>query len=281
MDDDNLNILKDYEFKGIKNLIYKNFGIILGYEKKSLIISRLKEYLKEQKISNYSEYFEILESDKTGKYISALVDRISTNHTYFFREMEHYKFFFEEALGKFEKSLDKEKDFRMWCAGCSFGDEPYSFQILLFEYFRSNYKKWKAGILATDISEKVLGIAKRGRYNKDRLKHVPYDLLDKYFTRAGDEWDIVEKVKKEVVIRRFNLMNHKFPYKRKFHIISCRNVMIYFSEEKRTELINRFYDHTEEGGYLFVGHSEYLKNNTSNYKYVLPGIYMKGAKDEE
>jgi chemotaxis protein methyltransferase CheR len=273
--DDYLNILDDYEFSRIKIIIYNNFGITLDYEKKSLIISRLKEYLKDLEINKYSDYVSILERDKSGKYIGELVDRISTNHTYFFREMEHYNFFLDEALVKFDNDLANEKDFRMWCAGCSFGDEPYSFQILLFEYFKSKYQNWKAGILATDISEKVLGVAKRGRFSRERLRFVPNEFKEKYFIRDGNEWEILDKVKNEVLFRRFNLMNYNFPYKRKFHIISCRNVMIYFSEEKRKELLKRFYDHTEEGGYLFIGHSEYIKTKTSKYKFVVPGIYMK------
>lgn len=267
--------LNDSDFNSIRNIVVRNFGIMLSSRKKTLIVSRLKDYLNKREIENFSDYIGLLERDRSGKEISELVNRISTNHTFFFREKEHYSFFFNKALSEFQESL-QDRDLRMWCAGCSYGDEPYSFQILLYEYFKDDYKRWKAGVLATDISEKALNIAKKGVFLEQRVKNVPREFLRKYFVKDDENWIISDKIKKEVVFRRFNLMNDNFPYKKKFHIISCRNVMIYFNSETRRKLIEKFYNNTEKGGYLFIGQSEYIENRNSDYRFVVPGVYRKG-----
>ncbi|MCP3923966.1 MAG: chemotaxis protein CheR [Desulfobacterales bacterium] len=274
--DYNLNSIEEYEYNSLKEIVDTNFGINLNREKKSLIVSRLKEYLKNREFNNFKDYVKVLRDDKTGIEISELINRITTNHTFFFREKEHYNFFKDVVIANFEEKLTDEKDFRMWCAGCSYGDEPYSFQILLFEHFKNRYKKWKAGLLATDISEKALNYAKKGSFSEQRLRNIPNDLKLKYFIKKEDYWEIIDKVKKEVVFRRFNLMNENFPYKKKFHVISCRNVMIYFNEDKRTKLLYKLYDFIEDGGLLFIGHSEYINRQISKFKYIMPGIYQKG-----
>lgn len=217
-------------------------------------------------------------TDKSGSALSELANAISTNHTYFYREKDHFEFFKQTALPEIVNMnrMAGDNDVRIWCAGCSTGEEPYNLVMQMLEFFGMDYNNWRAGILATDISERALLIAKRGVYSKDRIVNLPEDYKRKYFKKiSNDEYEVVDKLKQEVLYRRFNLMNPRFVFKKKFHSIFCRNVMIYFDEPTRIELVNKFYDLLVPGGYLFIGHSESLKRDTHKFNYVMPALYQK------
>ncbi|MDY6905006.1 MAG: protein-glutamate O-methyltransferase CheR [Thermodesulfobacteriota bacterium] len=270
--------INDAEFKAIRDLVYDNFGINLSAKKRSLVEGRLQRVIKAKGFASFSEYLNYVKSDATGQALGELSNRISTNHTFFFREQAHFDFFVKQALPEMVDRLKKErsKEFRMWCAGCSYGDEPYSFLIEMMEYFGVDYRNWDAGLLATDISMAALAGAKAGIYPEDRLKLVSPDRKRKYFKKVDENaWKVSDALSREIVFRRFNFMNKVFPFKKQFHIISCRNVMIYFDQKTRTELVEKFYNATVPGGYLFIGHSETLQRNNSLYEYVQPAIYRK------
>jgi chemotaxis protein methyltransferase CheR len=145
------------------------------------------------------------------------------------------------------------------------------------EIFGTEYSSWDAGILATDISDRALTIARNGVYSADRVEQLPDNLRRKYFTPAGpEEMVVVDKIKREATFRRFNLMNSSFPFKKPFQMIFCRNVMIYFDQPTRDALVGRYHQFTEPGGYLFIGHSETLGRSQSRYKYLQPALYQKG-----
>jgi len=130
--------------------------------------------------------------------------------------------------------------------------------------------------LATDISVNVIQKAKAGIYSNERIEGVPEAWKRKYFRKVDENnWAVVDSIRNEVIFRIFNLMNTVFPFKRKFHVIFCRNVMIYFDQQTKMELVNRFYEYTEPGGYLFIGHSESLNRDETKYKYVMPAVYRK------
>jgi len=271
--------ISDSEFKHIRDLIYKRFGINLTEQKRSLLVGRLQKLMRQLQLHSFADYFRYLENDKTEASLSELVDLISTNHTYFNREKEHFTYFSETALPAVIEKLKREnrKDLRIWCAGCSSGEEPYTLLMLMMEYLGNDYKSWDAGILATDISDKALTVARRGAYATDRVMQLPNPLRNKYFAPAGaGEMQVIDKVKNEVTFRRFNLMNTTFPFKKPFQMIFCRNVMIYFDQVTRDALVSRYHRHTEKDGYLFIGHSETLGRDQSIYRYIQPALYQKG-----
>ena len=269
--------ISDKEFKSITDLVYSQLGINLNDSKRALVTGRLQKLLRLNKFTKFEDYYNFLIKDKSGKELSTLADTISTNHTYFWREYDHFELFEKQILPEIINAHKNagSKSLRLWCAGSSTGEEPYTLVMLMKEVLGNDYKNWDAGILATDISERALKIAKNGIYSKDRLDNLP-KRLKKYFKKVNDEeFEISEDVKKEIVYRRFNLMNKKFPFKKPFDIIFCRNVMIYFDLKTRTELANKFYQFTYSGGYLFIGHSETLGRNMVDYKFIKPAVYKK------
>jgi len=272
--------ISDAEFSAIRQLVYDNFGINLTDQKKSLVVGRLQKFMRTKRFASFDQYLNYVKTDTTGQALGELVNRISTNHTFFFREQDHFDFLRKTVLPETMARLTRgnSRDIRFWCAGCSFGDEPYTFIITMMEHFGIDYRNWNAGLLATDISTAALAGAKAAVYTDDRLKLVPPQLKQKYFIHQPDgSFRVKDTVKSEVTFRRFNLMNQNFPFKKPFHLISCRNVMIYFDEPTRKALVERFYHHLVPGGYLFIGHSETLRKDDSPFDYVKPAIYRKGG----
>ncbi len=276
----NMMSISDKEFGQLRDLIQKRFGINLTDQKRSLLVGRLQKLMRQRNLATFSQYYQYLTDDKTEAALGELVDLISTNHTYFNREKDHFDYFYETALPTVVAKLQQEnrKDLRIWCAGCSTGEEPYTLLMLMMEYFGNDYSSWNAGILATDISDRALTIARCGTYSADRVVQLPENLRRKYFAPAGDgEMAVIDKVKREVTFRRFNLMNSSFPFKKPFQMIFCRNVMIYFDQPTRDALVGRYHQFTEPEGYLFIGHSETLGRNQTRYKYLTPALYQKGG----
>ena len=266
------------EFKLLRQLIYDKIGINLTDQKKTLLAGRLQKILRQFNFKNFDEYYNYLVEDKSGKAISNLANLISTNHTFFGREKDHFDYFKNFVLPPLVKKrkAQNNKDIRIWSAGCSSGEEPYTIIMYMMEFFGNDYKNWDAGILATDISEPVLETAKKGIYSADRLKSMDPVLKRKYFDKLSkEEYRVKDFVRKEVLFRRFNLMNKTFPFKKPFDTIFCRNVMIYFDSQTRHELTEKFYSHTIKEGYLFIGHSETLNRETTRYKYLKPAVYIK------
>lgn len=269
--------ITDKEFKLIRELTYTKLGIHLPDHKKSMVIGRMQKILRNKKMTSFMEYYDYLISGNSGQALIEFVNQITTNHTYFYREKDHFDFFYNTALPDLKQKIKSSpvRDIRIWSAGCSSGEEPYMLAIYLLEFFGLEYREWQAGILATDISDKVLTIAKKGVYPQERIELLPVDLKYKYFKKLPDKtWAIKENAKKEVIYRRFNLMNTAFPFKNKFHIIFCKNVMIYFDKPTKDALIKRFYNHLETGGYFFIGLTESLGRN-ADFKYIQPAVYKK------
>jgi chemotaxis protein methyltransferase CheR len=266
------------EFSLLRALIQRKFGINLSDQKKSLLVGRLQKLLRHLGYASFREYYEALVNDKGEEKLSQLVDRISTNHTYFNRENAHFDFFAQTALPEVANRLRQvnEQDLRIWCAGCSTGEEAYMLLMLLLEYFGEEYRRWNCGILATDISSRVLEIAEQGIYPEDKITMLPETLKRKYLQPTGDgQYAFQECLRKDATFRRFNLMNERFPFKKPFHVIFCRNVMIYFDAPTRTALIEKFHQVMKPGGYLFIGHSETLGRQQNLFKYVMPAVYQK------
>jgi chemotaxis protein methyltransferase CheR len=267
--------LSDKEFWQLANYIKDNYGINLKDEKKTLLMGRLHNVLLEKSFKSFSEYFNYVLSDKTGDAIATLINKITTNHTFFMRETEHFEYFRNIVL-PYLVSTKKDKDLRIWSAGCSSGEEAYTLAMIIDEFFGNEKKGWDTKILATDISNQVLEIATRGVYANDRIASLPTQWKLSYFKKLDNENSVlVDKIRSEVIFRTFNLMTAAFPFKRKFDVIFCRNVMIYFDHQTKAELVQKFYNGSESGGYLFIGHSESVNRSETKYRYIKPAIYRK------
>ncbi len=263
------------EFQQLSDYIKANYGIRLKEEKMTLVSGRLHNVLQQAGFTSFTEYYNHLVSDKTGNAVITLVDRITTNHTFFMREASHFYYFRDKVLPYMSETV-KEKDLRIWCAACSTGEEAYTLAMLIDEFFGKVKMWWDTKILATDISEQVLDTAVKGVYSNERIEPLPAGWKRNYFKAYDNENSVLnDKIRNEVIYRKLNLMDNVFPFKKKMHTIFCRNVMIYFDNETKNRLVEKFYDQLEYGGYLFIGHSESLNRETTRFKYILPSIYRK------
>lgn len=262
------------DFQRLTGFIKENYGINLT-RKKTLIEGRLSNYVTDSGYKSFDEYINYALSDKTGHEITVLINRLTTNHTYFMRESRHFEYLRDVVLPYLSSHL-KEHDLRIWSAGCSSGEEPYTLEMLLHDHFGGEIDRWNTQILATDISGRALEIAQKGIYAGSGMEDIPTLWKSNYFERIDAEhYKVKDKIRNDVIFRNFNLMTEQFPFRKKFHVIFCRNVMIYFEQETKNALINKFYDWTEPGGYLFIGFSETVNRENTRYNYVMPAVYRK------
>lgn len=270
--------ITDEEFGLFTKLIYERFGIYLSEQKKSLVMGRLNKILKKEGFSNFKDYYHSIIEDKTGRSLSVLIDRITTNHTYFYRENDHFEYFSSHVLPEIIELKKNEGsiDFRIWIAGCSSGEEVYTILMVLYESLGQNLGGMDIGILATDISLTILETAKAGLYSLERMAGVSQVLREKYFSEIGPgSFQVKSFVRDRVLFKRLNLKAEAYPFKGKFDIIFCRNVMIYFDSANRNELVQRFYNTLNPGGYLFIGHSESITRSDTKFQYIRPALYKK------
>lgn len=266
--------ISDKEFMEISEYVKKTFGIKLTVEKKSLVHSRLQNVVEEGGYGSLPAYFEHMKRDKTGETLITFVDKITTNHTFFMREVEHFYYFRDTVLPFIKSEFGSQKDVRLWCSGCSSGEESYTLQMFLQDFFGND--GWNTEMLATDISTKVLNQAIKGVYSDESIKVLDEKWQRNYFKKHDDTSSIVvDSIKKNITFRRLNLMDSTFPFKKKFQTIFCRNVMIYFDTEDRDALVEKYYDMLEPGGYLFIGHAESLNQRNTRFTYVKPAVYRK------
>ncbi|OQA77436.1 MAG: Chemotaxis protein methyltransferase Cher2 [bacterium ADurb.Bin243] len=276
----NMVSISEDEFKTISGFVYDKFGIKLGEQKKTLIIERLQKILRTGGFSSFGQYFDYIIKEPTGEAVLTFIDKVSTHHTFFFRENDHFDYLNNSALPHLLekcKSSGEGVDIRIWCAGCSSGEEPYTVAMCVNEFIENNrLRASDISILATDISVTSIEKATGGIYQAPSLAHVPPMFRQKYFTASGDGNFILKPfLRDKVLFRRLNLMRDDYPFKGKFDIIFCRNVMIYFDAPTRASLIGRFHRYTRDGGYLFIGHSESISRTTLIYKYIKPAVYQK------
>ena len=267
--------LTDKEFSEIRDYVKQHFGIAMGDEKRTLIFSRLRPVVRDRGFGDFAALLEWVRADKTGEARTLLANKLTTNHTFFWREPEHFEILKSTVFPWIEQTYGGEKDLRLWCAACSSGEEAYTLQILAHEYFE-NKQGWNIEILATDISEKVLAQSVQGVYSKESLSVLPEPWLKKYFSPYDAQNMIVKDfVKKNVTYRKYNLIEDNYAFKKPIQVIFCRNVMIYFDNPTKEGIAKRFYNVMATGGYLFIGHSESLSNFDLGLKYVKPAVYRK------
>lgn len=263
------------EFATLAAFIKQKSGIHLKDEKQQLLTGRLWPLLEVQQMDSYEAYYRHLLRDPSGAAFAELMNRVTTNHTFFMREEAHFAFFRQRVIPELEATVP-DRDLRIWSAGCSTGEEAYTLAMILEDYFAGAGKRWDKKLLATDISGKALGTAQLGEYGQDALQALPAHWLHRYFEPAKPGFRRVgQALRAEVVFRRLNLMDAPFPFKRQFHVIFCRNVMIYFDSAVRQKLVNRFAELLAPGGYLFIGLSETLNRGSCPLRYLQPAVYRK------
>ena len=270
--------LTDKEFLELKTFVYDKYGLDLS-RKRQLVEARLATTLRSKGLTNFGQYLKLLKEDKTGEEITTFLNRITTNYSYFAREADHFDFLAKTVLPQLAAQRPT-RELRIWSAGCSTGQEPYTIAMVIDQFFGEKKRLWDTAILATDISTNVLNKAQTGIYPLRDIENLPPLWKSRYFTRIGeDQYQVVPEIRKEVIFRVFNLMD-PIIFKKPFDVIFCRNVMIYFDKKTTNQLIERFYNATAEGGYLFIGHSETIDRTVSKYKYIQPAVYQKPISDK-
>jgi chemotaxis protein methyltransferase CheR len=264
--------LETAQFEKISQLVYQLSGINLTPCKQELVKTRLSKRLRALGLRSFDAYLDYLKRDPPDGERVAMIDVITTNKTSFFREPKH----FDYLCRKIVPGL-KNRKIRIWSAGCSSGEEPYSMAILLNEAIQ-DLPLWDIGILATDLSSRMLDHARRGIYDADRLRDAPPLQISKYFTCIETSpvrrYRVLEPLRRQVHFARLNLMG-EWPMKGPFDVIFCRNVMIYFDKPSQERLIDRFWRLLRPEGHLFVGHAESLAGSHHSFRYVQPAIYVK------
>lgn len=267
-------MITDEEFLRISTYMKQRYGIDLS-QKKVIINGRLENYIKRGGWGSFNEFMNAVEHDKTGSQEKMLVNFLTTNHTYFMREFEHFEYFKNVVLPWLRTKEAARKDLRIWCGAASSGEEPYMIAMVLADFFGLEREQWDTKVLATDISTKVLQKAMQGIYNSEQLKSVPEHWKRHFFRRIGtDQYQVTAELKNEVIFRQFNLMD-PFPFKKRMHTIFLRNVMIYFDDPTKREVVQKVYDALEPGGYFFIGTTETIDRSSTPFQIIQPSIFRK------
>jgi chemotaxis protein methyltransferase CheR len=267
MNIEDIKPFSESEFKKFCDFIYETVGIHLTDKKFSLVNNRLRKRVRHYNFSSYNEYFLWVLNDNQGKAeLTELINQITTNVSSFFREPKQLKIFFDEIL---PNVFEKKTKIKIWSAGCSTGEEPYTLAMILMKFSKLNFE-----IYATDLSTRVLKYAEAGIYDSDHLKDVDPATLKRFFIEdiALGKYKIRDEVKKNIKFGVLNLIKDKYPTE--FDMIFCRNVIIYFDKQTKDGVMQGFHNSLKEDGILFLGHSESLFSNPL-FKFYKPSIYLK------
>ncbi len=263
--------ISDEDFRRLTSFIKSEYGITLQ-EKRQLVTSRLSSLLTEQGYSSFSQFVTQLLKEKDPQKIEQVLNRLTTNYTFFMRETEHFDFFSKVILPELVRKYQSKRSIAIWSAGCSSGEEPYNLSMYIKDYLGMQANQWDTRILATDISQKALATAKKGVYEVPNT--VPDAWRKKYFKKIeGSRYAVSPEIRNNVIFQTFNLMD-PIKFRTKFDVIFCRNVMIYFDQPTKDALVRRFYDATVPGGYLMISHSENLSKDAP-YVTVAPSTFQK------
>lgn len=268
------------EFTQISNFMEKNTGIKMPINKQAMIQARLSSRLKTLGFNSYAEYikYAFSPSSTNSNELTIMVDLLTTNLTHFFREMPHFNYLIEKALPYILKKGIYE--LKVWSAGCSSGEEPYSLAIAINEFIKNNSPKFSNfSILATDISTKVLNQAVQGVYPYSSIEKLPFDIKQKYFLKSKDPEKQLIKIKKDiqskVIFEQLNFMNANYNKTNSMDIIFCRNVLIYFDKQTQYEVIRKLVNCLKPGGFLFLGHSETIFGSKLPLQPVSTTVFQK------
>jgi chemotaxis protein methyltransferase CheR len=280
MENKPLNIYKeslsDRDFNKLSTYIQENYGIKMPPVKKPILQGRLQKRLKKLQIEDFKTYVDFVFSSDGENEIIHMMDAVSTNKTDFYREPVHFEYLQNEVLPKMYK--EGKYNIKVWSAGCSSGEEPYTLAIVLNEFKEKN-RGFDFEIMATDISTQVLQQGANAIYTEDRINIIPLTLKKKYFLKSKNRKDakvkVVEQLRKKVKFQRLNFMDKFYNIKGEFDIVFCRNALIYFERENQEIVINKLCDKLVHNGYFFLGHSESITNMNVPLKTLIPTIFNK------
>ncbi|HQH26818.1 MAG TPA: CheR family methyltransferase [Oligoflexia bacterium] len=262
------------DFRKFRDLIYQESGIALSDDKVPLLKGRIAKRLRVLGLSDERDYLRYITDAEHAEEVVQLIDAVSTNVTFFYREPKHFEFF-ALLLKRWEE--ERKKSIRIWCAAASSGEEPYTLSIVCRETLGES--PIDARILATDISTKVLKKAAQGEYRDEQFRETPSWIQRKYFKKIGENgsacWSVAPEIRDAVLFRRLNLSKFPYPLRGSLDAIFCRNVMIYFSREMRQRVIGELERLLVPGGYLFLSHSENLLGINTRLETVKVSVYRK------
>ncbi|OUS23330.1 chemotaxis protein CheR ['Osedax' symbiont bacterium Rs2_46_30_T18] len=266
----------DAHFKRVKTVLYAHAGIVLANNKQDMAYNRLVRRIRDLNLQNFDQYLEDIESDVNE--FSLFINAMTTNLTAFFRESHHFDFIAKTIIP--QVALSGNRRLRIWSAGCSLGEEPYSLAMALLSSGQ-DMRNWDVRILATDIDSDVLNKARLGVYAEERVAGLPRGYLPKFFLKgkgssAGDVQARAE-LREMITFKYLNLME-QWPLKGPLDFIFCRNVMIYFDKKTQAKLLERMAALLKPDGYLFVGHSEALARHDSHFRLIGKTIYQKESR---
>ena len=272
--------IRDPDFQFLRQLVYDRSSIQLGDEKKAMVCSRLNTRLTSLGLGSVEEYCALLKSNQEPGEITHLIDALSTNFTTFFREIDHFKFLKERIVADYldARAGSDGGPFRAWSAACSTGEEAYSIAILLASCFAAiDADVWQ--VFASDISTRVLEKATAGIYEERRVKLPNPAWLPRYFQKGNGEWEGHFRVKRnlrdQIDFQHMNLLHPYFPLGERYHVIFCRNVMIYFDHPTAQALAESLTSRLHDGGYLIIGHAESLDRKPRGLKQIKSSIFQK------
>jgi chemotaxis protein methyltransferase CheR len=255
-------LMSDEEFRLIRDLVYSHSGLFFDNDSKYLLEKRLGRRLSLHQLPAYRDYYHFLRYNRGKEQeLSDIMDILTTNETYFFREAFQLKAFTDEIMPELiaEKEKRGERSLRIWSAGCSSGEEPYTIAMLLLEM--GCCKGWRVEIIGTDISHRVLQQARKAVYGKSAFRATDETYIKRFFQEQDGSFKIADKVKELVTISHLNLFDqNRLALLGRMDIIFCRNVIIYFDQIAKKKVVEIFHRMLREGGHLLLGHSESLMN---------------------
>lgn len=266
-------VFKDSDFNTIVNTLYQLSGIVLKAEKKTMVYARLSKRLRELGLKSFAQYCERLNGEHAKEELGYLVNALTTNLTNFFREQHHFDFLKDFLTAQLQQQRNGQSGnrLRIWSAGCSTGEEPYSMSMVMNDLIPTHL--WDAKILATDIDTNVLKHAQKGLYRDNPL--IGRLGFQKYVVPQSDGMlQMKPELQKIITFKQLNL-HGDWPFSGPFDIIFCRNVVIYFDKETQTRLFGRFLDYLKPGGYLIIGHSETILGMNHRIRNLGKTIYQK------
>ncbi|GAB3541793.1 protein-glutamate O-methyltransferase [Noviherbaspirillum agri] len=262
--------ITEKEFSQFQRFIYEATGISLAPSKKSLVTGRLAKRLQHYRLGSYAEYFALLASGSAREEVQTAIDLLTTNETYFFREPQHFELLRAHAL----ETHRHTETYRVWSAACSTGEEAFSIAMVLADCL--GHAPWE--VIGTDVSTRVLHAATAGHYPMDRARHMPPDCLHRFCLKGIGEQAgtllIDRQLRNRVRFQQANL-NEALPELGRFDVIFLRNVMIYFNEETKRQVVARVLALLKPGGHFYIGHSESLHNLSDSVSLLGPSVYRK------
>ncbi len=271
--------MTDDDFNRLSSFVYEELGIKMPYPKKIMLQGRLQKRVSDLKLKSFKEYIDfVFSKEGQADEIIKMIDLITTNKTDFFREPTHFDYLTSTVLPEICSSRNSRRTIRIWSAGCSSGEEPYTIAIVMKEFLQ-NHPDYDFEIYATDISLRILQKAATAVYPIDRIEIVPQTLKKKYFLKSKDAVTrtvrLVPEIRSKIHFQRLNFMDSYYAVEKEFDIVFCRNVLIYFDRQTQQDVICKLASKLKPDGYFFLGHSESITNMKVPLRQIKPTIFRK------